>query len=137
MKTKGWATVMAAALLGVAGCSAPHVDPSGRYPDAGQGNVPQPSAEKVGASVGTLRVDTVVERWGSNNNESPRVQSRYSVYDERGNLVAGGLWGDSDLPAGRYLVTLRETPGAPQTFWVSVQAGKVTEVDPVRLTDVR
>lgn len=115
---------MAAAGLAFSGCSAYHsdhgVNPRGDYPDVKTGNI---------TSTGTL----VFEGLPAGRAET-EVRSRlappdlYSVYDVDGRLVTRAQTPDVELPAGRYLVRMKNDE-AHSPFWVTIEQGRRTVVD--------
>lgn len=98
------------------------IDPKGSYPDLGTGNGTQPA-------VGELLVRPVAEPLPGGQGEHVYLPPSYAVYDDQGRLIQKDLVGEVTLPKGRYLVRMDRHSSAPSTFWVRVDAGKLTEVD--------
>jgi hypothetical protein len=150
---KGRTFPTAALLLGLAACAAPLetvLHPSGPIPDAGTGNVPRETDERglLRVSTPTVRVDQKGRPFDLPHDldwdSSHAVPTGYAVYDRDGRRVAevpnhsplvvtdeGPA--DVALPAGRYRVRLDRPDGGARTFWVTIERGRRTEVDPARL----
>ena len=108
-------------VLGFAACRATEerIDPSASYPDVKTGNLLE----------GELVVDlgtTGFPRKGS-------VTPLYTVYDADGRKVKVSSTASTTLEPGRYLIRLEDPVWEPDIFWVTVEEGKTTYVDPARL----
>lgn len=116
--------ILAAAL---AGCAANGV-PESRIPDVGTGNV---EAEPMG----TLVVRTQ-ERWLGSRVDMQRAeheQETFNVRDEEGDILRAEVSDSVMLEPGRYLVEVPRATDHARWFWVTVEAGEITEVDARKL----
>jgi hypothetical protein len=142
-------------VVSLAACATPRgIDPTGPYPDVRTGNVVREETE-----IGVLVVDTsrvkvdqegrsYVPQNDSDWDSSHSVPTGYAIYDRSGRLmrevpnhsrIVVSDEGPTEvaLPTGRYLVRLDRAEGGVQTFWVTIEARRRTEVDPARLVPGR
>ncbi|HVR84486.1 MAG TPA: hypothetical protein VMU54_09260 [Planctomycetota bacterium] len=140
------------ALVSMTACAIPresHIDPAGPYPDARIGTVVREISENgvLVVFTSTVRVDLEGRLYHLPNdlnwNSSHSVHTGYSIYDPSGRLVREvpnhtplivSDEGPTEvaLPAGDYLVRLDRIEGEHRAFWVTIDAGRRTEVDPAR-----
>ncbi len=141
--------LVASAFALAVGCSAPapeRVDPRGRYPDVGRGNVDPHEAG------GVLVVSTPTEAdWSSGRTltngpemRPPVVHTGYAVFNAEGDFVRHvpnhSLAPSADeapeeiaLPPGRYLIRPDDPRSGQGPFWVTVDPAHRTQVDIARI----
>jgi len=146
MKSLG---LIAAALAGsLAACASPRDAP------VGTADVATADARREAGDSGYLRVFTPklrVDQEGTpvepECDGSYAVPSGYSIYDPEGRLVievtnhSPLITSDEGpsvvgLPAGLYLIVLDCPAGEARAFWMTVESGRVSEVDATRLGQV-
>jgi len=150
MKSHG---LIAAALAGsLAACaSAPDsdLDPSGPAPEVGSGSLhrEQDPSGYLRVFTPVLRVDQEGKPAQPECDSSFRVASGYSIYDPEGRRVfdvanhSPLITADEEpsvvgLPPGTYLIVLNRPVGEARAFWVTVDSGRLSEVDATRLGQV-
>ena len=141
------------AMASLTACAAPrdsHIDPAGPYPDVRAGNFMREETDHGVLVVYTSRMRVNQEgRWSGQSDgldwdSSHSVYTGYTIYDQSGHLwkevpnhsplvISDERPSDVALAAGRYLVRLDRAQGEVQTFWVTIEARRRTEVDPARL----
>lgn len=139
-----------AVLSGCASETATQIDPRATYPDAGTGN-PDARMQRGTLTVYTpVVVDPTSGRayMSGHDQPAPRVHSGYTLFHADGKSPVyvrnHTMMPSTDeepseitLPVGRYLVRPDLAPEDARTFWVTIETGKETQVDPSRLTPRR
>jgi hypothetical protein len=113
----------------IAGCAPAEerIDPNLHRPDIGTGNMP---------AYGSLTVSSTkqaAEKLAGQGEHEVMPEVFFSVYDSNGRMVANSGAEEIQLPPGRYLVRTEDDQDKEKEFWVTVEAGKATEVDARRL----
>jgi len=141
----------AALLLSLAACqAAPGPDPRAPYPDAGTGIVVREESQDGRLTVATAMIRVNQDGRCSYDSRDPNwytslpAPSGYSVFDRDGRPVMDvpnhsplvvTMEGPTpvSLPPGRYLVRPDVPVGDVRAFWVTIEPGGHTVVDPARI----
>lgn len=114
---------------GCAGPSEERIDPASHRPDLGTGNVPP-----YGVLMVISERNANVREGGQGEHE---VSSNilFSVFDRNGRMMANSDTQEIRLPPGRYVVRTESEQQKEEVFWVTIEAGKTTEVDARRFEE--